>query len=448
MERIRKRHLLMHPERYRYVRRGKVGTKDAMAFTILDPRGREQDVVIWWDYGLQVRMAGADEGSEASARWLQEALTGAVREVEDELIASNITFVWVKGERIEPEEMPSMLTRLLGRLFSRTLLLLNILLFGFNIVLFLIFGLWAVMAILGVQLLLIVFADRLFGLVGKWEITPSTPQVFLLQISVSNATARSLVERRVDLSRLKQAVFDSSLARGSEPSCSTIGRTLQDFGVTCSEDSIRTRTVNVLELVKRAVGPFNAPLPRIMISNSLVPNAAASGISFRRGVVLLTGGILSLLSDDELVSVIGHELGHLKGKDPLLLFALVSGEFLLRLTVLFPLFVLSPFLYLIVSTFLIFFIAKFFEARADLLSVMTVGQPKVLAESLRKIGSQRLQMEKAFRLGSWLSWDPHPPLYFRIERLEGMSVPVEVKHPLLESARDVIKGFRAALAYR
>ncbi len=136
---------------------------------------------------------------------------------------------------------------------------------------------------------------------------------------------------------------------------------------------------------------------------------------------------MTQLSDDELISVIGHELGHLKGKDPLYLFAIVSGEFILRVTVLLPAFLFSPLLYLMVVTFLIFFVAKFFEARADLLSVMALGQPKVMAESLRKIGFQRLQVEKASRLASWFRWDTHPPIYFRIERLERMTEPVEVR---------------------
>jgi heat shock protein HtpX len=321
---------------------------------------------------------------------------------------------------------------------------LTVLLFAFNIVLFIFIGISAVLFILLVQLLLIIFADKLFGLLGKWTITPEAPQAYLLSIKVDRDVMDAIRKKKVDLPQLKQAVFESSFAQGKEPVCSVIGETLLKFGIFCSEENIHVKTVNVLELVKRAAEPFHAPLPKIIISNSLLPNAAASGISFRRGVLLITGGILSALDADELISVIGHELGHLRGRDPLLLYALVSGEFLLRLTVLFPLFLFSPILYLIVATFGIFFVAKFFEARADLLSVMLIGQPKVLARSLRKIGGQRLEVEKASKLGSWLRWDTHPPLYFRIERLEGMSTPVVVKHPLLESARDVVRGFISA----
>ncbi len=92
---------------------------------------------------------------------------------------------------------------------------------------------------------------------------------------------------------------------------------------------------------------------------------------------------------------------------------------------------------------IIFFIAKFFETRADLVSTMKIGQPKVLAESLRKIGFSKLQMERSSsNILRWLASDPHPPLYFRIERLDKMETPVKVKHPLIQSAKDVFNGFR------
>ncbi len=447
LDQVRRYHLMLHPERFVSVRRGRIGTKDAVAFDAVDPRGTRISVEMWAEDGLQVKVSGEGEVKEA-AKWLYDDLTAVVRILEEHLAGANLTLIWVKGEQVLPEEVPSPLRRFFGRLFSRTLLLLNIMLFAFNIVLFLLLGILAVVAVLAVQLLLVVFADRLFGLMGKWVITPDSPQVYMLQIRIGNEVMDQIKAKKIDLVGLKQAVFDASFAQGREPSCSAIGRVLMRFGVICDEGGIMTKVVNVLQLVERAARPYNAPLPRIVISNSLIPNAAASGISFRHGVLMLTGGILSQLNDDELVSVIGHELGHLKGKDPLFLFAIVSGEFLLRLTVLLPLFLLSPLLYLVIAMFLIFFVAKFFEARADLLSVMALGQPKVMAESLRKIGFQRLQVEKASRLGSWFRWDTHPPLYFRIERLERMTVPVVVKHPLLQSAKDVVNGFRAALFAR
>ena len=176
------------------------------------------------------------------------------------------------------------------------------------------------------------------------------------------------------------------------------------------------------------------PMPKVVISNSMLPNAAATGPSPKHGVVLITGGLLIDLNDDEVLSVVGHEIGHLKGRDPLILFGLMSVEFLLRVTILLPIFLFMPLIYLIIVFGLIFFIAKFFEARADLLSAMNIGQPKILAEALVKIGYQRLRYERARsrRLLSWLRWDPHPPIYFRIERLNEMETPVRTKHPFID----------------
>ena len=179
----------------------------------------------------------------------------------------------------------------------------------------------------------------------------------------------------------------------------------------------------------------------------MIPNAAATGPSPNRGLVLITTGLLVQLEEDEILSVVGHEMGHLSGRDPIILFSIISAEFILRFTILFPLVAISPLVYLIVALGFIFFVAKFFETRADLLSAMKIGHPQVLASALRKIGYQRLHAERISptRLPSWINFDPHPPIYFRIDRLEGMKTPVKVKNPLLKSAKDVVDGFKRTL---
>ena len=76
-----------------------------------------------------------------------------------------------------------------------------------------------------------------------------------------------------------------------------------------------------------------------------------------------------------------------------------------------------------------------------------MGQPDVLAGALEKIGFQRLLYERtpSFRLQEWLGLDPHPPIYFRVARLEKLEAPKEIKHPLIQSIKDVVSGFRASL---
>ena len=105
------------------------------------------------------------------------------------------------------------------------------------------------------------------------------------------------------------------------------------------------------------------------------------------------------------------------------------------------------FVYFFAVMTLIFFIAKFFEARADLTSAIIIGHPKILANSLEKIGFRRLLFERtpSFRFQEWLGLDSHPPIYWRIERLKKLTEPVQVKHPLIQSIKEVLSGFRSTL---
>ncbi len=220
----------------------------------------------------------------------------------------------------------------------------------------------------------------------------------------------------------------------------------------CEPEDFSTKTINVYQLVKSTADKFGFPMPDVVVSNTMLPNAAASGPSPSCGVVLITTGLLVQLEEDEILTVLGHEFGHLKGHDPLLLYGLTAGEFLLRFYVFFFLFpyIFSSYLFFFyfwgVMT-VIYFIAKFFEARADLTSAMVIGQPQVLANALTKIGFRRLIVEQlpSYRVQEWISMDPHPPIYFRVNRLEKLKVPVEVKHPLIQSAKEVINGFLTSI---
>jgi len=90
----------------------------------------------------------------------------------------------------------------------------------------------------------------------------------------------------------------------------------------------------------------------------------------------------------------------------------------------------------------LYFIAKFFEARADLESAIRIGHPEILAQALRKIGYKKIQIERlrASKIGNWLGIDPHPPVSFRIHRLENLGDPSKIKHPFLRSVIDCING--------
>jgi heat shock protein HtpX len=256
---------------------------------------------------------------------------------------------------------------------------------------------------------------------------------------------------RETLLAIKSEIYDEVITKQGQVDIEAAKQIFERNGVPCENENLKAKKVNVWELVKNIADRFRFPMPEIVVSNTMVPNAAASGPSPKRGIVLLTTGLLVQLQENEVLSVLGHEFGHLKGRDPLILFGLVSLEFLFRFYVLLPLFPLlfSSFLFFVyfwAVMVVIFFIAKFLEAGADLVSAMMLGTPQVLAGSLEKIGFQRLLYERtpSYRIQEWLGLDPHPPIYFRVALLQQLT-DQKIPHPLIQSIKDVTMGFVATL---
>jgi heat shock protein HtpX len=67
----------------------------------------------------------------------------------------------------------------------------------------------------------------------------------------------------------------------------------------------------VAELTSKA----SLPMPKVYIMENDTPNAFATGRNPQHAAVAVTTGILRILSRDELMGVIGHELSHIRHRD-------------------------------------------------------------------------------------------------------------------------------------
>jgi len=384
----------------------------------------------------------------------KEDMDIAVDMFEDQVRKNSIFFAWEQGETIVPENV-SEKKNSPNRILLETQILVMTIFMTIGLILFFFIGPLVLIFLLAIQFVFVLFSNKIIARTADWRITEKDPFIHILQYPLSPGEDQPIKNIPKDtLVKLKKQIYQETIAEKGELDCQKAHGVFSEFGIDCKQENFIPRKVNVYDVVKRTADKFGFKVPEIVISNTQAPNAAASGVGPRRGTVMITTGTFVQLSDEEIVSVLGHEFGHLKGHDPLWLYGLSAVQYLFWFYVVFEwLRVSSVFLliiYLWILLTITYFISKFFEARADLTSAMVIGEPKVLADSLEKIGFQRLLLERtpSFRFQEWLSFDPHPPIYFRIARLRKLdaTTTAEIKHPLMRSAEDVTEGFFDSLS--
>lgn len=199
------------------------------------------------------------------------------------------------------------------------------------------------------------------------------------------------------------------------------------------------------------------PMPRVFIIPNEAPNAFAAGRNPNHANVVVTQGILKLLSQDEIEGVLGHELAHVKHRDILTgtVVATMVGTitFLARMAGWSMLFFgggrsdrrgssgLGELFLIIVAplaaVLIQLAISRSREYAADEGGSRISHKPLSLANALRKLerGAERIPMKQAspasahlfiinpLRGGGILSlFSTHPPIEARVERLERLAM--------------------------
>ncbi len=461
MDFVFQKYLLPQKTRYTDVSRTDAGGQSSLYFVVLDAAGKSRiKTRVLGGNPIRVFTQPLTEGvTEEEVTQVRQDVVIAVELFEEKVNKTALFFAWREGEEIVPEQKSGQDRKSLNRLFLETQILLFALFIGLGLILFTFLPpelFWyAPIILMVIQLAFVVYSPRIIERTSDWRITERNPTIHLLEYGLPLEGRQTLSTKfpPEKIAEIKKEVYDETIAKHGEINCETTGRIFRKYGFECKPENLSTRKVNVYELVKRAADRFHLPMPKIVVANTLVPNAAASGPSPSHSVVLITTGLLVQLEEEEIDGVLGHEFGHLKGRDPLWLYGLMGSEFLFRFYVILAFFpiifssLLLFFVYFWAVMTLLFFVAKFFEARADLTSVMVVGKPQVLAKALEEIGFKRLLLERvpSYRIQEWIGFDPHPPIYFRVERLRKMRDEVKVKYPLWQSAKDVTRGFLASL---
>jgi len=432
------------------VRRWILDGKETLAFTLLGPHNSwyiDIEVTSGNPVEIKMRPVGLPSPHKILNK-VREDLITTIQMFEDEVRRTTLYFAWVPEKHLVSEKPLTRRKKVLSQIFTGNMLLLFVIFIAFS---YLIFALASMLDMLEYapiflvlsQLILVLFSDKIIMQMGDWSITANSPNVYILQYHIPPEDFAFIKQNypKERLLQIKRDIYERTLALGKPIDVQSVQEVFLNHGINIRPENLLVKSVNVYQIVKEVAERFNMPIPKIRIANIIVPNAAATGPSPSFSLVLITTGLLIQLDEEEIYAVVGHEISHVKGRDPLALFLLTTAEYLFRVYVLLPfIFFFGP-IYFVLALSFIYFIAKFFEARADLESAIVLGKPNALADALRKIGYRRLWMERySSRIGSWLGLDPHPPLSFRIERLENMPEPWRIKHPFIQSMKDCING--------
>ncbi len=200
----------------------------------------------------------------------------------------------------------------------------------------------------------------------------------------------------------------------------------------------------------------NIPMPKVYIIPEDSPNAFATGRDPQHASVAVTQGTLQLLSEDELMGVLAHELAHVKNRDILIssVAATLAGVIMwianmARFAAFFggdrdrddegggALGALVTIIVAPIAAMLIqLWISRTREYQADAGGAEAAGSPHGLASALRKLEnySKRIPMEASPSTAHMFIMHPfsgrslmnlfstHPPTQMRIERLLGGSI--------------------------
>jgi len=228
-------------------------------------------------------MTSSEDVSMEFVEEVKQDLVIAVQFFEEKIRQSTLYFAWREGEEVLPEKLHGKEKKTLNRLLLETQIFLFIIFITASIFLFAVFALFDVIwlapiILIAFQFIIVLNSDKIIARIGDWRITADNPSIHILQyhLSADEFDAFKKKYSRDMLLEMKKEIHENTLAMGKPIDCETAQKVFLKHGLECRPEDMSTKTVNVYQLVKTVAEKFNFSIPKILVFNTMLPNAAAS----------------------------------------------------------------------------------------------------------------------------------------------------------------------------
>ena len=213
---------------------------------------------------------------------VKEDIKIAVDLFEEKVRANTLYFAWREGENIVPKKMSGKERRPINRVLLEPQVFLSVIFITIGLFLFTYLGpLWwaAPIILLVLQFVILFYSSRLMEIGTDWRITKDNPTLHLLEYRLPLQKQGSLQKSfpKEKLASIKKEVYQQTIQQRGGIDCQTTQQIFSNYGIQCSPENLGAIKVNVYELVEKTARKFGFPMPKIVVSNTLIPNAAASG---------------------------------------------------------------------------------------------------------------------------------------------------------------------------
>ncbi len=327
--------------------------------------------------------------------------------------------------------------------FSRNLIGVYMVIMGLMIFLFFFFGFYAFFTLLMVQFGIFLFSDKIMYNMGTWRLKEDKRNLLMVKLKVPIDQFTSLLRKYWSkIPEIKMKMFEKTSNWTKKLAKEDVLKVFWDYGINAKLKDIDISAVDVMGVVGRAAKKLSIKTPKVSLLNIITPNAAATGPSQSKSTIAITTGLIAIANEDELETVVGHELGHIKNKDPFLLLLISMVIETARIFLFFTFFYPLAVLYFFVGITVIFFLAKMLEIRADLETIIWLGKPLYFADILKKL-EYHSPIKRPKSIFTWFAWETHPPMYFRVKLAEEMANKTFERKPstTLMAFKKLIQGF-------